>query len=90
VIPGDHSHVPRLSLIRAYGLVQIATQGGVKKPLVRADYVRTWDWGRFVFMDYGFDRTNPVWKPRPAAAACDIYRFRPDQAYYEARLGHRP
>jgi len=75
-IPGEHAQLALLSLIRVYGLV-------------RADYARTWDWGLFTFMDYGLDRSNPVWVHMRTVLPSDIYSFRPDQAYYEARLGHR-
>ena len=78
--------IPLLSLICVYGKVSRG-QDGV--PEVAADYVRVWDWGRFTFMDYGIDKTNPAWRALRQVNARNVYTPRPSQKYYEAVLGKR-
>jgi hypothetical protein len=86
VIPGVGHKIPKLSLIRAYGKVE-AKPGNV--PKVAADYVRIWKWGQFAFMDYGEDHSNPQWVKLRNVAIDDIYSSRPNDRYYEERLGKR-
>jgi hypothetical protein len=53
------------------------------------EHVRAWDWGQFTFMSYGKDKTNPQWVKLRKVAVDKIYSSRPNQKFYEQRLGKR-
>jgi hypothetical protein len=86
VIPGTGHGIKNLSLMRVYGKV-VGETGGL--PLVSAQFVRDWDWGLFAFMDYGSDKSNPNWVKLRKVDKFHIYSSRPDQQYYEDRIGSR-
>jgi len=85
-IEGTGHSVRHLDLVRIYGKVVPATDG---PPLVKAEYVRRWAWGRFTFMTYGVDRSNPKWKKLRKVKALDAYDSAPGIEFYEKRLGPR-
>lgn len=77
-----------LSLVKVYGVV-----GREDKsiPLVKAEYVRQWDWGQFTFlMVYGSQKGNTQWKKLNKVDENHIYNPFPTPKYYEDRLGPRP
>jgi hypothetical protein len=86
VIPAVGGKLKNLSLVRVYGKVTGEAEG---VPLVSAEYIRSWDWGLFAFMPYGKDKSNPKWVKLRKVQADDlnVYSSRPDQQYYEDRLG---
>jgi len=88
VIPGrvKESMVPPLSLICAYGKV---AKGPGDVATITAEYIRVWDWGLFSFMDYGKDKSNPIWTRLRKVAGEDAYSSRPTVDFYEERLGKR-
>ena len=74
-------------MVRAYGTV-VSEDHAV--PVVQADYVRQWDWGRFTFlMVYGPQKGDKEWKKLNKVKEADIYSPFPDRKYYEDRLGRR-
>jgi len=78
--------IPLLSLVRVCGKAAKDEKGA---PKVTPEYVRTWDWGLFSFMDYGKDRTNAKWTALRKADLGMVYSSRPTPEYYEERLGKR-
>ena len=86
IISADITSIPLLSLVRVYGKVSKGA-GGI--PEIRPDYVRTWDWGLFTFMDYGLDKTNEAWLKLRKIKGDAVYSSRPDKRFYEERLGER-
>ena len=84
---GDGFEIPLFDLVRVYGTVEMGTDG---LPEVRADYIRVWDWGRFTFMTYGKDKSNPRWVKLRRVPGPDAYSSRPTRRFYENRLGPRP
>jgi hypothetical protein len=80
------ANIPPLSLVRVYGKVSKDKDGSAS---VAAEYVRVWDWGFFTFMDYGKDKTNPKWLKLRKLDGEDAYSSRPDDAFYEKRIGTR-
>jgi hypothetical protein len=87
-IPGKVTaeQIPKLALIRVYGKV---ADGDATRPVVVPEYIRVWDWGRFTFMDYGKDKSNPAWVKLRKIDPDDVYDSRVSKEYYEARLGPR-
>lgn len=87
LLEGDGAAIPPLGLVAIYGTVDSDEDG---LPRVRADYIRVWDWGRFTFMDYGPDKSNPRWVALRRPERDFVYSPRPTGRYYEALLGPRP
>lgn len=87
LLSGTGLGIKPLSLVRAYGAV-VSEETSV--PVVQADYVRQWDWGRFTFlMVYGPQKGNKQWKKLNKVKEDKIYDPFPDRKYYEDRLGPR-
>jgi hypothetical protein len=77
-----------LSLVKVYGIVEREDKS---IPMVKAEYVRHWDWGQFTFlMVYGKQKGNTEWKKLNKADENRIYNPFPTPKYYEDRLGPRP
>jgi hypothetical protein len=87
LLSGAGLGIKSLSLIRAYGAV-VSEDNSI--PVVQADYVREWDWGRFTFlMSYGTQKGNKAWNKLNKVKEDKIYDPFPDRKYYEDRLGPR-
>jgi hypothetical protein len=86
LVPGLKSNIPRLSLLCIYGTIVGKTD---EFPIVKPEYMRVWDWGLFTFMDYGKDMSNPKWVKMREIKYQRVYSSRPDNKYYEDRLGKR-
>lgn len=87
LLSGTGLGVKPLSLIRAYGTV-VSEDNSI--PVVQAEYLRQWDWGRFTFlMVYGTQKGNTAWKKFNKVKEDKIYNPFPDRKYYEDRLGPR-
>ena len=86
VLKGTGLELKNLSLVRVLGSVDKAKAGIL---LVHADYVRTWDWGLFTFMDYGEEKGNKKWIDLRKINGNDVYTPRPSKKFYEAVLGPR-
>jgi hypothetical protein len=88
IMPGDvtEREIPKLSLVRVFGKVE---KGDGTLPVLKADYVRLWPWGRFTFMDYGEDKSNPEWVKLRKVSGDDAYEAFPTKEFYEERLGPR-
>jgi hypothetical protein len=84
VVPAQAPGIARLALVRCYGRVG---KGAGEVPAVAADYLRTWAWGQFTFMDYGVDKSNPAWVALRQVKGEDAYSSRPDREFYLKRLG---
>ncbi|MCL2648800.1 MAG: hypothetical protein FWD61_17675 [Phycisphaerales bacterium] len=78
--------IPKLGLVRVYGTVKVETDGTVQ---VSPEFIRTWDWGLFSFMDYGVDHSNPKWVKLRKVDDSDVYSPSPNKRFYEQRLGKR-
>ena len=77
--------IPALALVRVYGTVSGRAAG---RPIVAAEFVRTWPWQTFTFADLAkSDRTETRWKRLRAITGRGIYRPWPDEGYYRAVLG---
>jgi hypothetical protein len=85
-LPRKPDKIGLLSLVCVYGKVNKSDNG---MPTIAPEYVRVWDWGLFTFMDYGKDKTNPKWLKLRKVNGRDAYDPRPDQKFYEDRLGIR-
>ena len=86
VVPGTGHRIQKLSLVRVYGKVVSETKG---IPTVSAQFVRVWDWKLFAFMLYGTDHSNPQWIKLRQVTGFGVYSSKPDDEYYELRLGPR-
>lgn len=84
LVPEQAPGITKLALIRCYGLVG---KGIGDVPTVASDYIRTWAWGQFTFMDYGTDKSNPEWVRLRQVKGEDAYSARPDRQFYIKRLG---
>ena len=84
-LPGRVANIPKLSLVRVCG--KVSKKAGV--PSIDPEYVRVWDWGLFTFMDYGVDKSNPIWVKLRKVKGEDAYSPRPTRQFYEERLGNR-
>jgi len=87
VLPGrvTPEQIPRLGLICAYGPVAAVAAMAI----VKAEYVRVWDWGLFTFMDYGQDKSNAKWVKLRKVDEDEVYSPRPSLNFYIQRLGPR-
>lgn len=92
MVPGVGHKLRPLALIKAYGKVYIAADPPTDEspPLIKAEFVRHWDWGTFTFlMASGTQRGSEKWRKANRVTLDDIYEPYPDDAYYEKRLGKR-
>jgi hypothetical protein len=86
VLSGTGHGIKKLSLVRVYGKVVGEAEG---IPTVSAQFVRVWDWKLFAFMLYGNDHSNPQWVKLRQVTGFGVYSSKPDDEYYELRLGTR-
>ncbi len=88
IVAGEiaEQNLPLLSLARFYGEVGETQDRGI---CVYADYIRYWDWGKFAFMDYGLDGSNPEWVKLRKISGYEVYTTKPNAAFYESLLGCR-
>ena len=88
VVPGVGHKLRPLALVKVYGTV--AGPAGESLPLVKAEFVRHWDWGTFTFlMASGTQRGSEKWRKANSVDLDDIYEPYPNDGYYEKRLGKR-
>ena len=85
-LPQKLEGVERLSLMRVYGK---AGKDAAGKVVVMPEYVRTWAWEQFTFMNYGEDHSNPEWVKLRKVDGMEVYKSHPDVGFYEQRLGKR-
>lgn len=83
-IPGTGHPLELLRLARIIGVVE-GDEGHI--PQVRAEYVRTWEWGQFTFMDYGVDNSNQAWAEQRQLSGGEVYSRRLTSDYYQKCLG---
>ena len=86
IIPEKIKTIPHLGLVRVLGKVSVKKD---ELPMIRAEYVREWDWGLFTFMDYGVDQSNPKWVALRQLKGHDAYKPVPSTDLYEKLLGKR-
>jgi hypothetical protein len=86
VVAGTGHRIQKLSLVRVYGKVVSEAKG---IPTVSAQFVRDWDWKLFAFMLYGNDHGDPQWVKLRQVTGFGVYSSKPDDEYYELRLGTR-
>jgi hypothetical protein len=82
-VPGTRHPLKLLRLARIIGVVE-SEEGHI--PRVRAEYIRTWEWGQFTFMDYGVDDSNQAWVAQRQLSG-DVYSRRLTSDYYQRCLG---
>ena len=87
-LPGVGYKLQSLALVKVYGTV--VGSGNKALPVVKAEFVRHWDWGTYTFlMATGTQRGSDKWRKLNKVDLDDIYEPYPDNAYYEKRLGKR-
>lgn len=88
ILPGVGYKLQSLALVKVYGTVSRA--GGKSLPVVKAEFVRHWDWGTYTFlMASGTQRGSDRWRKLNTIDLEDIYDPYPNNEYYEKRLGKR-
>ena len=83
-IPGTEHPLKLLRLARFIGVVE-ADETDI--PRIRAEYVRTWEWGQFTFMAYGVDNSNHAWVRQRQLSDDKVYSRRLTPDYYQKCLG---
>ena len=87
-LPGIGYKLKSLALVKVYGTV--AGSGAKSVPVVKAEFVRHWDWGTYTFlMASGTQHGSEKWRKLNTVDLDSIYDPYPDSKYYEKRLGKR-
>jgi len=87
-LPGVGYKLKSLALVKVYGTV--SGSGRKALPVVKAEFVRHWDWGTYTFlMASGKQMGSEKWRKLNSVKLDDIYDPYPDDEYYEKRLGKR-
>lgn len=87
-LPGVGYKLQPLALVKVYGTV--AGSGRKALPVVKAEFVRHWDWGTYTFlMASGKQSGSEKWRKLNTVDLDDIYEPYPNKEYYEKRLGKR-